>query len=492
MAATRRPITLAAAVATAVALGASVLTPPALAADSGKAAPPKVELKNGTLDWGVKESFRKYVTGMARGRIETKGGAEQAAGNGVFTFPGGKGTYEPGTHATDTAFKGGVRFVSTVHRFDITIGDVKVRTKGTSGAIQADVTLNGATQNDIALAELDLSAVRPGEGESGAMVFKDIPATLTAKGAKAFNGMYEKGEKLDPATLTVTPGDPVTEQPAPPKPTEPAEPAEPSKPAEPTKPAKPAEPAKSAGVVDGRLSWGLKKSFRKYISTGGGATVGGGATKTSTGYDFPYAEADLDSGAKKADASFGGTVRFTYKAHGIDMKFSDLKVRAKGTGGTLLADVTTPQGTHNDVKFATLDLSRASYEPRGGVVRLDNLPATLTAAGARQFASERNGSPYEKGEKLDPVTVALSSSAGARLSSGGGEAGDDAAGSGPVGGGDGAGGSVGGGSVGGAGALAATGSSVPSTALIGVAGAALATGAGAVVVARRRRGAETA
>ncbi|MFD6434480.1 HtaA domain-containing protein [Streptomyces venezuelae] len=509
MAATRRSMTFAAAVATAVALGASVLTLPALAAEGGgggiggaeKAAPPKLELKDGTLQWGVKESFRKYVMGMAHGKIQAKSGATQAADNGVFTFSGGKGTYDTGTHATDTAFKGSVRFTSTLHKFDISIADVKVRTKGKTGAIRADVTLNGAKQNDIDLALLDLSAVGSGQGggEGGAMVFKDIPATLTEKGAKAFNGMYAKGEKLDPATLTVTPGGPVPEEPTvPAEPTKPGEtpkhPKPPKRP-EPTKSrqpaaAKPQKPvaATPAGVVDGSLSWGLKESFRKYISTGGEATVAGGAKKISSGYQFPYAKADLDSDAKKVDASFGGSVRFTYKAHGIDMKFGDLKVRANGTKGTLLADVTTPKGTNNDVKFATLDLSGVSYQPKNDVVHFDKVPATLTAAGAEQFANDTTGSPYKPGEKLDPVTVALSSKAGANLPEAGDATGDgEAGGTGTTGSGTTGSGSVGGG---GTGTLAATGSSVPSTALLGAAGVALAAGAGAVVAARRRRGSE--
>ncbi|MEU6125439.1 HtaA domain-containing protein [Streptomyces sp. NPDC047123] len=497
MAAIRRPLTRAAAVATAVTLGAGALTLPALAADGEKAAPPKLELKNGTLDWGLKQSFRAYVLGIAHGRIEAKNGAKQAADNGVFTFGGGKGTYDTGTHATDTAFRGGLRFTSTAHRFDIGIADVKVRTKGTTGAIRADVTLNGTVQNDIDLAELDLSAVRPGEGAGGAMVFKDIPATLTKNGAKAFNGMYAEGEKLDPATLTVTAGGPVTRPE--PTPTTPGRPTgTPKPPTGTTKPtARPTGAAKpSAGIVDGSLSWGLKKSFRSYITSGGKATVAGGAKKTPTGYRFPHAEAEVRSAAKKADATFKGSVRFTYAAHGIDMKFSDIKVRARGTKGTLLVDVTTPRRTSNDVKFATLDLAKASYRPKNGVVVLDKLPATLTAAGARQFANDTTGSPYRPGEKLDPVTVALSARAGAALPAAGADDGGQAGGTsaqGSAGSGSVGSGAVGSGSVGpagGAGELAETGASVPSGALLGAAGVALVAGAGAVVVGRRRRGAE--
>ncbi|MFE0171743.1 HtaA domain-containing protein [Streptomyces sp. NPDC059002] len=497
MAATRRPLTLAAAVATACALGATALALPALAADGDKAAPPKLELKDGTLDWGVKESFRKYVTGIAMGSIEATDGAKQAPDNGVFTFTDGKGTYDPGpTHATSVGFKGNVRFLSKAHAFDIKIADVKVVTEGKGGAIQADVTLNGATQNDIDLAKLDLSTIKPGQGEGGAMTFKDIPATLTADGAKAFNGMYKEGEKLDPATLTVKAGAAPTEEPTA-DPTGSPEPTGSAKPtADPTGSAKPtADPTGSAKptsgterpadkIAEGSLSWGLKESFRTYISTGGDATVAGGAKKVSSGYTFPYAKADVDSDAKKIDASFGGSVRFAYKAHGIDMKFSDIKVKANGAKGTLLVDVTTPQGTNNDVEFATLDLSKVSYEAKNDVVLLDKVPATLTEPGAKQFAN-RGTRPYEPGEKLDPVTVAL----GGDLPSDDGKTGNDptastgtgTTGSGSVGGGGSAGGDTGG-------SLASTGASIPSTALLGTAGVAMAAGAAAVVVARRRRG----
>ncbi|MEV0317907.1 HtaA domain-containing protein [Streptomyces sp. NPDC050658] len=499
MAAIRRPISLAAAVATAVTLGATALTLPALAADGGAAAAPQVELKDGTLDWGFKESFRKYVTGIAMGKIEATDGAKQAADNGVFTFTDGTGTYDTGTHATDTAFKGAVRFSSTVHGFDIKMSDVKVRTEGTGGAIQADVSLNGTAQNDIDLAKLDLTGIKPGQGEGGAMTFKDIPATLTADGAKAFNGMYKEGDKLDPATLTVKAGGAPTQQPTQtPKPTD--KPTESPKPTEkptatpsptdkPTVTPKPTSTsdAPAGKVYDGTLGWGVKESFRRYVESGGGATLSGGAEKNDNGYDFPYAKGDVDSDAKKLTASFGGAVRFQYKAHGIDMKFGDIKVAANGTKGTLTVDVTTPKGTNNDVKFATLDLSKASYKAKDDVVLLDKIPAAFTAAGAEQFANETTGSMYKEGDAIDPVTVALSVADGAQLpGGGGGSTGGGSSDSGSTGGGSaslGGGGTVGGGT---GGSLASTGSSAPAGALIGAAGAVVVAGAGAVFLARRK------
>ncbi|MBO0512754.1 HtaA domain-containing protein, partial [Streptomyces beijiangensis] len=139
----RRPIALAAAVATATALGATalVITPAAAAS---------APLKDYKLTWGVKESYRSYVTGMAAGKVTVADGAEQAADNGVFTFSGGTGTYDTDTHAVALAFKGSVKFTSTAHGFDVTLSDFRFNS-GTS-TVTADVTKSGKTEDDVPLA----------------------------------------------------------------------------------------------------------------------------------------------------------------------------------------------------------------------------------------------------------------------------------------------------------------------------------------------------
>ncbi|WP_461029146.1 HtaA domain-containing protein, partial [Streptomyces sparsus] len=194
------------AAATATVLATTAFAVPALAADDPPQAPGTIELSDATLEWGVKESFRSYVAGMAKGEITTGGGAEQAADNGPFTFSGGTGSYDLGTHSVNTSFPGDVRFRSTAHGFDIRLSDVKLVTEGrTGGSIVADITAAGETRDDVELADLDLSEVRPGSGAGGAMTFAGIPTTMTEAGAAAFNGMYQKGTVLDPATLTVQP-----------------------------------------------------------------------------------------------------------------------------------------------------------------------------------------------------------------------------------------------------------------------------------------------
>ncbi|MFD6152548.1 HtaA domain-containing protein [Streptomyces sp. NPDC060243] len=535
MAVTRRRKTtvLAAAVATAAALGTGALTLPTASAAPRAAGAPTITLKDGTLDWGVKESFRKYLLSpIAHGKITTGDGATQADGNGPFTFTGGSGTYDTGSHGTHTAFNGSVRFEGHEGVLDIELSDLQVTTTTTGGGISADVTNvadgKSTTDQDVVIADLSLDGIRPGTGAGGAMVFTDIPATLTADGSKAFQGFYQAGAALDAATLSVTadsgkpseepttgptdepttgPTDEPTGKPTDEPSGKPSE--EPSgKPSEepsgePTgkpgdKPGdmpggKPSEtPAGSGGVAKGALTWGLKESWRKYIATGGGSEVSGGAKKSGDVFTFPYTSGTADADAEKTDAAFGGGVRFTYKAHGIDMEFSDVKVVTSGTKGTLTLDVTTPQGTKDDVDFAKLDLSSASYAVKNDVLTLDQVPAAFTAAGAAAFANDTTGSLYKAGDALDPVTVSLALSDDADLpAAGSGSGNGGGTGTGAGGTGSGASGS-GFGTSGATGSLASTGAGLPTGPLLGGAAAVVAAGAGALYAARRRRATEQA
>ncbi|MGY3064018.1 hypothetical protein ACVWZD_008316 [Streptomyces sp. TE3672] len=538
MAANRRPIALTAAVATAAALGATVFALPALADDGAAAggraaAAPKLELTDGTLEWGVKESFRKYLaSSFSGGKITVKDGATQAAGNGAFTFSGGKGTYDTATYGTDTAFEGGVNFYAHGGVLDITLSDVKLATTGTGGAITVDVTTPKGTEDDVEFASLDLSAVKPGKGEGGAMVFKDIPATLTKAGSEAFDGQYKEGDALDPATLSVKaaaepsgkpsekpsgkPSGKPSEKPSGEPGTEPS--GEPSaKPgtepsagpsAKPTSPASPSGPstagptgAEAGEIHGGTLDWGVKKSFRSYVTgpiANGKVETTAGATASGDGYRFPDATGHFDAAKQTLNAEFHGKVRFLGHeekgAYTLDLSLSGMEIQVNGTKGRLIADVSTKDreskkvSTYTGLTVADLKLPKGRLAAKGGVVNLSAVPATLTADGTKAF-----GGMYPAGEQLDALTVAvaldkdaeLPGSAGGSGSAGGtGSTGGSAtAGGGSVGGG----GTVGGGSVGGAGSLAATGSEIPAGALFAASGVVVAAGAGVVIAARRRR-----
>ncbi|MBZ4318956.1 HtaA domain-containing protein [Streptomyces huiliensis] len=180
MAVTQRRTAFTAAVATAIALGATVLTLPARAAgeepDAAAKSPTGFQLKDGALTWGIKESFRQYVTGdKADGSIRVADGAEQADDNGAFTFSGGKGSYDREKHSFTTAFKGSVRFLGHAKGegkkkhwgLDLKFSDLKVIGEGEKGRVTADVTKSGKTRDDVTLATLDLAGEKGKEGKDG-------------------------------------------------------------------------------------------------------------------------------------------------------------------------------------------------------------------------------------------------------------------------------------------------------------------------------------
>ncbi|MET9977334.1 HtaA domain-containing protein [Streptomyces microflavus] len=557
MAATRRPIALAAAVATAAALGATFALP-AFAAD-GPAAKPAADapaaagapsetyqLESGTLDWGVRASFRSMIDRMG-GTATLADGATKNE-DGTYKFPLDKGEYAMGTHAVTSSFKGSVHYEAHGGVLDIKLSDVKVLTVGKAGKITVDVTTkspgkDAVVTDDLVMADLDLTDVAASNGAEG-MKFAAIPATFTKEGAAVFGSAYKEGDPVDPATLTVKPVQPPVDPPV--DPVEPPVKPPVKPPVEPT-PTETAKPV-SGPVVDGTLDWGLKKSFRSYVVgpiAHGKVETSDGATANADGYRFTKATGRLDAEKNTLNAQFKGKVRFlgheTNGAYELDLSLSNLKVDVQGTVGKLVADVSTKDrasgkvNTYTGLTFADLKVPAGALAAKEGVVNLKGIPATLTEDGSKAFSGM-----YKKGEELDALTTAVSLDKDATLPPGGStdyencaaaeaagvtpikkgepgyaahldgdgdgiacESGESAGGSGSTGGsttggsttgggtvgGSTTGGSTTGGSVGGSGALAATGSDVPTGALIGASGLVVAVGAGIVVAARRRRNA---
>ncbi|MFI9309357.1 HtaA domain-containing protein [Streptomyces triculaminicus] len=555
MTATARRAALAA-LATATALGATALTVPAHAAGTPAQAegqkadgqktdaktadgqksdaqqPPKTEITDGSLRWGVKESFRKYVV-LAKGKIELGDGARQAGKNGDFTFAGGKGTYDPSTHALTTTFKGSVRFLAHPekenYQLDLKFSDIKVVTdaaaKGAKGSITADVTRGGKTEQDVAIASLDVGAGKMSGGEGGAVTYAKIPAKLTKAGAEVFSfqgsSPYAEGQDVDPATLAVKVGTPQQPKPEDPKP-KPEDPKPKPEDPKPDEKPKPGEKPAPGTVLDGNLDWGVKQSFRAYIEKSKGKVeLGDGALQKSAGYRFPKGHGKFEASSGAVEAEFNGNVRFTAHDGKLDLKLSGIKVKATGTNGMLTADVASSGTVSKDVPLATLKLTEGSLKAKDGVVALAGVPATLTGQGAKAFAGY-----YTAGETLDPVTLAVALDANAKLPDGTefenceavsaagkaplrkGEPGysakldtdgdgvaceasgsDTATTGGSTTGGSTTGGSTtgGSGSTTDTGSLAQTGSSTPTGPLLGAAGAMLLAGSGAVYATRRRR-----
>ncbi|MGC9499661.1 HtaA domain-containing protein [Streptomyces sp. WG7] len=515
----RRSTALAAAVATAAALGATALA--TVGATTASAA--EVPLKDYELTWGIKETYRNYVATFAKGSFTPADGATQAAGNGAFTFVDGTGTYESTGHTVDLAFGGSLAIESTAHRFALTLSDVRFDSK--DAEITADVTRDGTTQDDVPLATVAVTRE-----------MKDMATTLTEEAAEVFGSAGYKGAAGDPLTVarktppapgpTPSTDAPTTEPSTTPSPTATqTQPEDPEPTATETTSTAPgpsvtatastgsspsatapatAAPAKGE-IADGTLGWGVKESFRTYVVDGhakGRVTVSGGATQAAGNGAFTFKDATgtYDTDADTLTASFQGAVNFkgheTNGTYGLDLTLSNLKATLDGGTGTLTADVNSLGTRTRGVVLADLKAKSADLTARNDVITVDGVAATLTAASEQVFGN------YRAGTALDAVDLSVALSEDAQLPDGDGTTGGSGAsgGSGTTGGTGGASGSTTGGtgstiggtgtttggSIGG-GSLASTGADIPGPALGTAAGVAVAVGAGAVFAARRRR-----
>lgn len=181
---------------------AGVLVP----ATTATAAPGDVA--GATLQWGVKQTFRSYVTGPIGGGQVTADGVSTAT---PYGWSGGAGRVADGVGTV--GYPGTLRFqghadADGVYALDVQLGDVRVNVaSATAATLQADVVSRDMATGelvsypDIALANLDLGAVTA-SSTTTTIAYEGVPATLTAAGAPAFAGFYAEGTALDPVSFS--------------------------------------------------------------------------------------------------------------------------------------------------------------------------------------------------------------------------------------------------------------------------------------------------
>jgi hypothetical protein len=195
--------------ALAVALAAVALafmgTAPAATAAESQA--PGCDIRDATLTWGFKESFRAYIDGdIANGEWTTAGGATYETP--VFTWSGGTGRYDPATGSGSVQFTGSVRFTGHDGLLDTTIADPVVTLSGDTGTLILDVS--GPSRDGVAIDVGDVPFVELRDLEfSGedALVTVDATTVMTDEGEAAFPD-YQAGTDFDPIGLVMpTSGD---------------------------------------------------------------------------------------------------------------------------------------------------------------------------------------------------------------------------------------------------------------------------------------------
>ncbi|MEU8762921.1 HtaA domain-containing protein [Streptomyces sp. NPDC048659] len=364
-------------------------------------------VQGGRLDWGIKTSFQSYVTGpVAQGSWSLAGGAA-TVGTGQFRFHSARGSYDPATGAFDAAFGGGVRFLGHReadggHALDLTVSRPRIRVQDGRGTLYADMASKAkgsgtlTRRTGVPLAALDLSGIDM-RGGGSPLVLTGVPATLTAQGAAAFAGYYTAGTPLDPVALSV---DVVG-----------GAGAKPSKSPNPSpKPSESADPAPTAGFRDAAVDWGVRRTFREYVTGAvaqGRWTLSGGAQDGGALFRFPAGKGAYDPERGTLDAAFTGAVRFT-GAH-LDLTLGAVTVKVADGRGTLSADVSgAGSPPEKAVPLVTFDAGKLRAED--GLVSVAEAPATLTEGGAKAF-----GGMYRAGTAMDPVSLAVAVGATAEL-----------------------------------------------------------------------------
>ncbi|MFE7994392.1 HtaA domain-containing protein, partial [Streptomyces shenzhenensis] len=171
-------------------------TPTATESPAKKAPSKGGAIADGAVDWGVRRTFREYVTGdIARGKWTLSDGARD--GGALFRFPAGEGTYRKGE--LTASFDGAVRFTGE-HGLDLRLSGVRVTVADGRGTLYADVSGDDLTGKKVPL----VTFVAPDfAARAGLASVTEAPAKLTAEGARAFGGMYPKGTEMDPVSLSV-------------------------------------------------------------------------------------------------------------------------------------------------------------------------------------------------------------------------------------------------------------------------------------------------
>ncbi|CAM3399312.1 HtaA domain-containing protein [Stackebrandtia soli] len=345
-------------------------------------------VSGGRLDWGIKKSFQNYVTGpIAKGAWSLVDGAG-TTGDSQFRFHSATGDYDGGSGAFTARYSGGVRFQGHPtddggFEMDLTITNPTVELAGGNGTLYVDIiTRHGgetSTNSRVPFGTLGVSGLDTRDAGTSLALF-DVPVTLTAEGATAFEGYYSAGTALDPMNFS---GD-ITAAPAD------------------DDDAKDDDEDKDDGEFSGAaVDWGVKRTWREFVAgdiAKGGWELADGAQDGGALFRFPDGDGEYDEKKSTLTAEFEGSLSFT--GDGVDVTFSDVAMKITKDEGILTATVTADGDTTKDAEIVTFDAS--DLAAADGLILIDQVPTVLTEDGATALAGL-----YQPGTAMDPITVAV-------------------------------------------------------------------------------------
>ncbi|WP_156322622.1 HtaA domain-containing protein [Leucobacter musarum] len=189
-------------------IGGLLLAPTAAQAQpvrAENAASGACEVTGGSFTWGVKESFRAYISGsIANGSWEESDGATYETP--YFSWGGATGSIDPETGEGAVSFTGTVHFTGHDGVLDLTLANPTIEFEGDGKA----ALLLDARSNDME-GKVAIDATQEWVGDvtvpdqlgvsDNALQLQDLPTKLTNSGAKAFAGFYEADIDLDPIAV---------------------------------------------------------------------------------------------------------------------------------------------------------------------------------------------------------------------------------------------------------------------------------------------------
>lgn len=410
------------------------------------AAASEQSLQDVTVNWGLKKSFRSYINGpFSQGSQELTGVTTNE--DGSYHFTSAEGTVANGEYSV-TFTGSSIHYTAHHGLLEVIISDLSVTIKDGVGTVRANVQsrpYNGnTTPNDLVetknmtLGTFNASGLKI-EGNTITLPSVDeengTRVKLSEEATGAFAGFYKAGQELDALGFSATIVTKEAPAPSPEPSTEPsAEPsaaptAEPSsaptseapKPAEP-KPDEPTSAAPSAAptsaapsspaattepkreekvtgnvVESGTLSWDIRESFLKYLTSfaHGSVKVEGMEKTAAGGFKYTQASGVYNPETKTGQINFAGTAEFTGHNGQLKSTIKNMRLVVVNGKGTLVADVDalTRDGksvSKTGLAIAEVDLSGASV--KDGVFSAQNAAVALTAEGSDVlFAGQYRG-----------------------------------------------------------------------------------------------------
>lgn len=398
-------------------------------------------LQDVTVNWGLKKSFRSYINGaFSQGSQELTGVTTNE--DGSYHFTSAEGTVANGEYSV-TFTGSSIHYTAHHGLLEVIISDLSVTIKDGVGTVRANVQsrpYNGnTTPNDLVetknmtLGTFNASGLKV-EGNTITLPSVDeengTRVKLSEEATGAFAGFYKAGQELDALGFSATIVAKEAPAPSPEPSTEPsAEPtaaptAEPSsaptteapKPAEPTSAAPSAAPTSAAPsspaattepkreekvtgnvVESGTLSWDIRESFLKYLTSfaHGSVNVEGMEKTAAGGFKYTQASGVYNPETKTGQINFAGTAEFTGHNGQLKSTIKNMRLVVVNGKGTLVADVDalTRDGksvSKTGLAIAEVDLSGASV--KDGVFSAQNAAVALTDEGSDVlFAGQYRG-----------------------------------------------------------------------------------------------------